>query len=173
MLQSPSDINISGEVLPWLLAMLQPSDFTIIFEKTPGMCLILDTSFNIVAQNDAHASATLTTRANTIGRWLFEVFPDNPNDSNADGISHVRASLLKVLKTCTPDTVPAVKYDIARPMSEGGGYEVRYWRIVNTPIIGTDGFVQWIINTADDITELVLLREKFQPPATPTQRPSR
>jgi PAS domain-containing protein len=138
--------------------MIEPSDFAAIFEKTPHMCLIIDTSFVIVAQNDAHASATMTRRDATVGRSVFDVFPDNPNDSNADGLSQLRASLLKVMKTCRPDALPDLRFDIARPISDGGGFEVRYWRVVNTPILGEDGFVRWIINSVDDITELTLLR---------------
>ena len=141
------------------IGALNPSDFITIFEKTPGSCLILDTHFTIVAQNDAHARSTMTKREETVGRLLFEVFPDNPNDSNADGLSLLRASLLNVMKTCAADTIPVLKFDIERPMSEGGGFEVRYWSVTNTPILGEDGFVRLIINSVDDITELVHLRE--------------
>jgi len=139
---------------------IEPDDLVTIFEKLPGMCLILDTSFNIVAQNDAHEKATLTRRKDTVGRFLFEVFPDNPNHQNAVGLSAVRESLLTVLKTRAPHRIEAIKYDIARPLSQGGGFEERYWTITSTPVLGADGFVRWIINTADDITELVALRAR-------------
>jgi len=137
--------------------MLELADYEAIFETLPGMCLILDTSFNIVAQNDAHETATLTKRENTVGRFLFEVFPDNTNVPNAEGLSQVRGSLLTVLRTRAPHKIDSVKYDIERPE---GGFEVRYWSITNTPLLGEDGFVRWIINTADDITELVALRSR-------------
>ena len=140
--------------------LLQPSDFITIFDKTPGLCLVMDASFVILAQNDAHAKATMTKRADTVGRLLFEVFPDNPNDSSADGISLLRASLLNVLQTRAADTIPALKFDIERP--QGGGFEVRYWSVTNTPVLGEDGFVRWIINTVEDITELTLLRENHR-----------
>jgi PAS domain-containing protein len=127
-------------------------DFKLVFEHTPGMCLILDTAFNIVAQNQEHARATLSTTRNVIGRGLFEVFPDNPNDSSASGVSAVRRSLLKVLKTRMADTMPIVRYDV---QPESGKFQTRYWSITNTPILGKDGFVRWIINRAQDVTELV------------------
>src|SRR5579872_435740 len=100
-------------------------DFRLIFDLTPGMCLILDTSFNIVAQNEEHARATLTTSKNVVGRWLFEVFPDK-DDSRATGVSLVRQSLLNVLRTCKTDVMPIVRFDV---QSESGKYQPRYWAI--------------------------------------------
>ena len=78
---------------------------------------------------------------------LFAVFPENPNNSGADGVSPVRASLVKVLKTRAPDAMPGIRYEV-KP--GGGPCQVRWWQITNTPILGEDGYVQWIINCAAD-----------------------
>ena len=129
-----------------------PVDFALIFKLTPGMCLILDPSFRILAQNADHAKATLSAGKDIIGKHLFAVFPDNPNDSSADGVSAVRQSLLNVMKTRQPDAMPIVRYDV-RPKS--GAFEARYWAITNTPVLGDDGFVRWIINRAEDVTDSV------------------
>ena len=83
---------------------------------------------------------------------MFEVFPDNPNDSGADGLSGLRASLTRVMKTREADVMPVLKYAIQRRHSDGT-YEDRYWRVTNTPVIGPDGFVKLIINVAEDVTE--------------------
>jgi len=127
-------------------------DFRLIFDLTPGMCLILDPSFNIIAQNEEHARATLTTAKNVVGRWLFEVFPDK-DDSRAAGVSLVRQSLVNVLSTRKTDVMPIVRFDV---QSELGDFQTRYWAITNTPVIGQDGFVAWIINRAQDVTDHVL-----------------
>ena len=129
-----------------------PVDFELIFNLTPGMCLILDPSFRILAQNADHAKATLSAGKDIIGKHLFAVFPDNPDDSNAGGVSAVRQSLLNVMKTRQPDAMPIVRYDV-RP--ELGGFEPRYWAITNTPVLDDDGFVRWIINRAEDVTDSV------------------
>lgn len=128
-------------------------DFKAVFDLTPGMCLILDASFKIVAQNEEHARGTLTTGMNIVGRGLFEVFPDNPNDSGAAGVSLVRESLLKVLKTRRPDVMPVIRYDV---QPEIGAFQTRYWSVSNTPVLGEDGFVRWIINRAIDVTDYVV-----------------
>jgi PAS domain-containing protein len=128
-------------------------DFRAVFDETPGMCLILDAAFHIVAQNEEHAKATFTTDKDVIGHSVFEVFPDNPNDSNAAGVSLVQESLLKVLKTRKADTMPVVRYDI---QGETGPFKTRYWSVSSTPILGADGFVCWIVIRAMDVTDYVL-----------------
>ena len=132
-----------------------PVDFAQIFDHLPGMCLILDTAFNILAQNQDHARATLSAGKNVVGRNLFDAFPDNPYDSGADGVASVRQSLLTVLKTRQADAMPIIRYDVQPKL---GGFQTRYWAITNTPILDEDGFVRWIINRAEDVTELAQLR---------------
>ncbi len=131
-------------------------DFELIFNLTPGMCLVLDPGFTIVAQNEEHARATLSIAKDVVGRNLFAVFPDNPNHYSADGVSTVRSSLLKVLKTRQPDAMPVIRYDVK---GERGPNQERWWQITNTPVLGDDRYVRWIINRAEDVTELVKLRE--------------
>jgi len=130
-------------------------DYELVFKLMPGMTLILDAKFTILAQNDEHARATLSIAKNVVGQNLFAAFPDNPNHSAADGVSDVRASLLKVLKTRAPDTMPVVRYDV---QPARGPFQTRWWAITNTPILGADGYVRWIINRAQDVTELEELR---------------
>ena len=140
-----------------LLSRPEHVDYKLIFDAMPGMCLILDTAFRIVAQNADHAKATLSTNKNVVGKALWEVFPDNPDDSYESGVSAVRQSLVNAMKTRKPDMMPIIRYDVQPP---GGGFEERYWAITNTPVFGEDGFVHWIINRAEDVTELIQLRRK-------------
>jgi hypothetical protein len=78
----------------------------------------------------------------------------------------VQASLLKVLKTRLPDAMPPIRYDVNPSM---GPYEQRWWQITNTPILGDDGYVRWIVNRAEDVTELVELRARAKGPTRPPQ----
>ena len=54
-----------------------------------------------------------------------------------------------MLKTRKPDVIPSFKLDIA-PV-EGGAYVPRFWRVVNTSVLGKDGFVRLIINQINDL----------------------
>jgi PAS domain-containing protein len=130
------------------------------FEAFPALYLVLDPSFTIIAVNDAHLRATHTKREEVVGRHLFEVFPDNPHDRTANGLDTLRASLLRVLKTRAPDRMRRLKYDIENRKPGAKGYEERYWDVVNIPILGADGYVRWILNTATDVSELVALESR-------------
>jgi PAS domain S-box-containing protein len=113
----------------------------------------------IVAVSDAYLHATMTKREEILGRGLFDVFPDNPDDPTATGVSNLRASLDRVLQHRTPDTMAVQKYDIRRSESEGGGFEERYWSPVNSPVLGSNGEVAYIIHRVEDVTEFVRLKQ--------------
>src|SRR3954469_8141682 len=110
-------------------------DFQVLFETAPGLYLALDPAFRIVAVTDAYLDATMTKREAIVGRDIFDVFPDNPDDPEATGVANLRASLERVRDSCMPDTMAVQKYDIRRPAAEGGGFDVRYWSPRNSPVL--------------------------------------
>jgi signal transduction histidine kinase/DNA-binding response OmpR family regulator len=134
-------------------------DFRALFEAAPGLYLVLDPTFRIVAVNDAYLAATMTRREEILGRDLFDVFPDNPDDVGATGAANLRASLQRVVDRRAPDTMAVQKYDIQRPADEGGGFEVRYWSPVNSPVLDERDRLTCIIHRVEDVTEFVKLEE--------------
>src|ERR1043166_2810087 len=93
-------------------------DFKTLFESVPGLYLVLTPDLKIAAVSDAYLRATMTKREEILGRGLFEVFPDNPDDPNATGVRNLRASLERVLADRVPDAMAVQKYDIRKPESE-------------------------------------------------------
>lgn len=134
-------------------------DFKALFDAAPARYLVLDPDLIIVAASDAYLSATMTKREEILGRHVFDVFPDNPDDGGATGESNLRASFNRVLRDRVSDSVAVQKFDIRRPESEGGGFEARYWSPVNSPVLRPDGTLAFIINRVEDLTEFVRLRE--------------
>jgi PAS domain S-box-containing protein len=132
-------------------------DFRQLFESAPGLYLILDPGFFIVAVSDAYLKATMTNREEIAGRHLFEVFPDNPDDPTATGVSNLRASLNYVLQHATAHTMAVQKYDIRRP---DGTFEERYWSPLNKPIFDRQHRLTYIIHRVEDVTEFVQLGKK-------------
>jgi signal transduction histidine kinase/ActR/RegA family two-component response regulator len=135
-------------------------DFRALFEGAPGLYLVLDPELRIVAVSDAYLRATMTRRDEIIGRGIFDVFPDNPDDPNATGVRNLSASLERVRQKRVADTMAVQKYDIPRPAEEGGGFEERFWSPKNTPVLDEAGGLAYIIHRVADVTEFVLLTER-------------
>lgn len=135
-------------------------DFRALFEAAPGLYLVLTPDLTIVAASDAYLRATMTTREAIVGRGIFDVFPDNPDDPAATGVRNLRASLERVMEHHVSDTMAVQKYDIRQPEAEGGGFEERYWSPVNSPVLGPDNTRSYIIHRVKDVTEFVRLKQR-------------
>lgn len=133
-------------------------DFQTIFESVPGLYLVLTPGLEIIAASDAYLAATMTRREDVLGRGIFEVFPDNPDDRQATGVANLRASLERVLALRRPDAMAVQKYDIRRPEAEGGGFEVRHWSPINSPVLRANGELVYITHRVEDVTEFVRQR---------------
>ena len=135
-------------------------DYEAVFNTAPGSYLLLTPDLTIVAVNDAYLAATMTSREAILGRALFDVFPDDPADPAATGVRNLRASLERAIAGRRPDRMPVQRYPIRRPAEAGGGFEERFWSPLNTPVIGSDGRVRYVIHWVEDVTELVRLKEQ-------------
>lgn len=135
-------------------------DFRALFESASGLYLVLTPDLTIVAVSDAYLQATMTKREEILGRRLFDVFPDNPDDPGATGVSNLSASLERVLRNRTSDAMAVQKYDIRRPESKGGGFEERHWSPVNSPVFGPNQQIAYIIHRVEDVTEFVRLKQQ-------------
>lgn len=134
-----------------------PTNFQLLFESAPGLYLILLPNFTITAVSDSYLKATMTKREDIIGRGLFDVFPDNPADPLADGVSNLRASLENVLKNKTSHTMAVQKYDIRR---QDGTFEERFWSPLNKAVLNEKGDVIYIIHRVEDVTEYIRLKNE-------------
>jgi signal transduction histidine kinase/CheY-like chemotaxis protein len=141
---------------------MRPLDFESLFQAAPGSYLVLDPDLVIVAVSDAYLRDTMTVREQIVGRGLFEVFPDNPDDPEANGESNLRASLDRVRRDHVPDTMALQQYDIRRPDADGGGFEVRFWSPVNSPVLEPDGTLAFIIHSVEEVTESVRVAKELR-----------
>ena len=137
---------------------MQEGDFRLLFESSPEVLLVLlpdSPRFTMVAATAVRFEVTHTS-AETLGKGLFEVFPDNPEDLEATGTSNLRASLERVLATRQPDTMAVQKYDIRGP---DGTFQKKYWSPKNIPVLSETGEVRFILHRVEDVTELVQASE--------------
>lgn len=135
--------------------MVQAIDYRALFEAAPGLYLVLDPSWSIVAVTDAYMQATMTERADIVGREIFEVFPDNPHDPEAEGVRNLRVSLERVVHDHVADAMPVQRYDIRRP---DGSFEQRFWSPINSPVLDETGRLRYIVHRVEDVTEFMRLR---------------
>jgi PAS domain-containing protein len=141
---------------------MDATDYKVLFDQSSSLTVVMDTGFTIVAASDAFLKATKTVRENIVGQGLFDVFPDNPADETANGKSKVLDSFNWVLKNKRPDKLPVVKYDIPKPESQGGGFEVKYWQAIHSPVLDEENNVKYIIQRAEDVTENKTLNTQLE-----------
>jgi len=145
-----------------LLPVLKPEertvDFQLLFESVPTPILVLAPNppyFSILAVNNCYMQATGKQRQELVGHNLFDVFPDNPADPTATGVSELRLSLNRALQDKVPDRMGVQKYDIPVSNQSSSGFEVKYWSPINTPVTGSDGHVCCILHRVEDVTEFM------------------
>jgi PAS domain S-box-containing protein len=132
-------------------------DYRKVFLSAPSLFLILSTDFTILDLNDSYERASMKKKEEMIGRNLFEVFPDNPDDKSADGVSNLSKSLYSVLKDKKAHTMAVQRYDVQRP---DGTFEERYWSPINIPIFNSKNEIDYIVHRVEDVTEFITLKDE-------------
>jgi PAS domain-containing protein len=116
------------------------------FEKTPIIGYVVALDWSVVAVTDRLLREIGQPREAVVGRNVFEVFPDNPDDPDADGSAVMRASLERAFSSGEAEVLPRQRYD-APPIEPGGEFRERYWLPENVPVKGPDGAVTYVIHT--------------------------
>ncbi|NBE55166.1 PP2C family protein-serine/threonine phosphatase, partial [Streptomyces boluensis] len=138
--------------------MQQPGvDYEKVFQSLPGAVALLTPDLVYADANEAFLQASGRTREQVIGRYLFDVFPDNPNDPAATGMRNLHASLQRVAATGERDAMALQRYDVEDP-ERPGTWEERYWSPVNAPVFGADGRVELLLHRVEEVTELIRAR---------------
>lgn len=109
--------------------------------------------YKILAATDAYLQVTMRTSEELIGHDFLQSFPDNPNVTESKNERLLRESLDRVLKYKKVDYLDVLRYDIPKPAAQGGGFDIRYWEAVHTPVLNAEGEVECIIQRTNDVTE--------------------
>ena len=129
-------------------------DFHREFDGSDHVAYLIDPAPGLVFVdvNPAFELATGVAREQAIGQPLFLLFPENPDDLNADGLSHVYASLRRVAETGAPHAMPIVRYDVRGP---DGVFVERHWRPVNAPLHDEEGRLSLLLHVVDEVSDEV------------------
>lgn len=126
-----------------------------IFKASPTPTSIVtadDPDFSFLLVNDAYTKMTQRDEKELIGHSLFEAFPVNPDEEKPTGVDKLRESFQKVIANKQADELSRIRYDIRH----GDSFQQKYWKVINTPVLGEDDEVELIVNSATNITKQVL-----------------
>ncbi|MGW2915904.1 PP2C family protein-serine/threonine phosphatase [Streptomyces asoensis] len=132
-------------------------DYVAVFRALPGMVALLTPDLVYADANDDFLRLAGRTREQLLGRYIFDVFPENPNDPAAAGMRETRESMLRVVATGERDTMALLRYDIEDPQRPGVWRE-HYWSPVNAPVQDPDGQVALVVHRVEEVTELIHAR---------------
>ncbi|MGW1713621.1 PP2C family protein-serine/threonine phosphatase [Streptomyces sp. NPDC002156] len=129
-------------------------DYAAVFRALPGMVALLTPELVYADVNDDFVRLTGRSREELVGRYIFDVFPENPNDPAAAGMRETEASMLRTVATGERDTMALLRYDIEDP-ARPGHWQEHFWSPVNAPVLGLDGHVELIAHRVEEVTELI------------------
>lgn len=132
-------------------------DYAAVFQGLPGMVALLTPDLVYADANEEFLRMSGRTREQVVGRFLFDVFPDNPNDHAATGMRNLETSLRRVVATGERDTMALQRYDVESTACPGK-WDERYWSPVNAPVLDEDGKVVLLVHRVEEVTELIRAR---------------
>ena len=134
--------------------MMNLAHFQALFRDSPNLYLVMSPELVILGANDAYLRTMQRTADELVGRYVFDVFPEDLSNPGATDAGVLKASLLRALENGEPDTTSFVRYAIPVETATGTVFEERYWSTVHTPVLGDDGKPLMVFQNAIDVTEL-------------------
>lgn len=132
------------------------------FQAVDAPYVILDRQLVIRAVNPAYEKATMRGAEELQDQYLFDAFPDNPDDPHANGVTQLSASLEHVLRHRSRHRMGLQRYDIPQRCAPGR-FVKKVWLPVNSPIV-EDEIVIGIVHHVEDVTDLELREPSADPP---------
>lgn len=114
----------------------------------PYLLLHPGPGLRILDANRAYLENTMSDGPAIFGEPLFDVFPDNPDEPEANGVSNLYRSLSTAAVTGKPDTMPIQRYDVRDPY---GAFTVKWWRPSNTPVFDDGGKLLYILHNVREV----------------------
>ncbi|OBB92417.1 histidine kinase [Mycobacterium sp. 852002-30065_SCH5024008] len=116
-----------------------------------GSFLLLDCDLRIRAASVAYEQVTLRGHGELPGQLLFEAFPDNPNDPQANGTANLAASLETVMRTRHTHDMRIQRYDVPDP-DASGHFVPKVWSPTNTPLVD-HGELVGVAHRVEEVSE--------------------
>jgi len=122
-------------------------DYWRLFRDLPEAYMVLDATtpeLRIVEVNKAREKLMGVSRKNSVGRPMFQVFPDMGPEFKETGISQGRKRLEEVIRTRKPKRFEASRYDTR---DDSGEVLTRYWQTTYVPLFDSAGRLTHIVSS--------------------------
>lgn len=123
-----------------------------VFLDTHSPLLVIDDALVIRAVNPSYLEVSGRECEDLIGELLFDVFPDNPDDPAASGVTNLTASFESVFRNARHHWMALQRYDVRGP---GDAFVRRFWTPVNSPLHDSEGHVVGVLHHVEDVTPIV------------------
>lgn len=135
-------------------------NFEAYFETAPPTLVLKPDSprFTIVKVNQAYLNATSARAEDIIGHALFDAFPQNPFDSETKNVEALKGSIIQAITSKKQQVLRSQKYDI--PVRGTDRFSIHYWEATNSPILNTEGEVEYVAHVVLDITGAIEAAQK-------------
>jgi len=130
-------------------------DYWKLFQELPEAYMLLDATtpeFRIIDVNKAREELMGVSRDNSVGRPLFDVFPDMGPDFKATGINQARVRIEEVMRTGETHHYDAGRYDTR---DDSGVVLPRYWETTYVPLFDDENQLTYVLSSARDVTDSV------------------
>lgn len=114
--------------------------------------LVLDPALRIRAASTAYEGVTMRERGELIGQFLFDAFPDDPNDPQANGTSNLAASLETAMRTGRIHNMWIQRYDIRDPAAPDR-FLPKVWGPSNSPLLD-HGELVGVLHHVEEISDV-------------------
>jgi hypothetical protein len=122
------------------------------FRGSSDVCyLLLDCDLRIRAASRAYECVTLRDHGELPGQLLFDAFPDNPDDPQASGTSHLGASLETAMRSGHAHNMRIQRYDIRDPAAPDE-FLPRVWSPTNSPLLD-HGELVGVVHCVEEISD--------------------
>lgn len=129
-------------------------DYEALFRSSPYPYLVMDTELTVIDANDAYLRSTGAKAEAIIGKYVFDAFPENPDDPDSTSVADVRNSLQKAIATGLPDTTAFLRYSVPKTRGENPDFVEKYWSTTSTPIVDKEGKITVVVQHPIDVTDL-------------------
>lgn len=114
-------------------------------------CVLLDRDLRIRAVSRAYELVALREHDELPGQYLFDAFPDNPKDPQADGTAKLASSLETAMRSGDTHKMRLQRYDIRDPATPDE-FLPKVWSPINVPLLD-HGELLGVVHCVTEVSE--------------------